>query len=261
MSCAEWIQVICSALTFIAAVIIGVLQIRQNKKARELEERMDARDEARREDGIRSSAIAFISQHYAEKNLIPLCAVAAMHNPLFRYSRKLYWEFCSLPTDVQNGVLERCGLELTVETKNYFDVCLEKVERAFRVAFPEEPSPFYDHGKYLIRSLVLHGEERIPDNSFEYESGISDAVKDAFESPGSVSFADIKARYNFSSSGELEACRFVTTFAEYLAIFGANDEREGDYSRPTFYAPQEVESMEDLFLLALLEIDSDLVLE
>ena len=54
----------------------------------EFERRQDERDERRHAEGNKAQAVEFISKYYTDRGLIPLCAVAAMHNALFHYSRR-----------------------------------------------------------------------------------------------------------------------------------------------------------------------------
>ena len=48
-----------------------------------------------------------------------------MHNDLFHYSRKMYWEFCCLVPEVQNLILEYCNLDLQMRKEDgLFDRCI-----------------------------------------------------------------------------------------------------------------------------------------
>ena len=144
-------------------VIIGKKQSCQSKRMEELERRQDERDERRHAEGNKAQAIEFISKHYADRGLIPLCAVAAMHNDLFHYSRKMYWEFCCLVPEVQNLILEFCNLDLRVRGEDdLFVRCITAVEAALRDRFPEDESVLYDDGKYVLRSLERYAGERLP---------------------------------------------------------------------------------------------------
>ena len=114
MKCNEWAELICAFISLFVTVIIGKKQSCQSKRMEEFERRQDERDERRHAEGNKARAIEFISKHYADRGLIPLCAVAAMHNDLFHYSRKMYWEFCCLVPEVQNLILKYCSLDLRV---------------------------------------------------------------------------------------------------------------------------------------------------
>lgn len=150
----ELAELICAFISLFVTVIIGKKQSCQSKRMEELERRQDERDERRHAEGNKAQAIEFISKHYADRGLIPLCAVAAMHNDLFHYSRKMYWEFCCLVPEVQNLILEFCNLDLRVRGEDdLFVRCITAVEAALRDRFPEDESVLYDDGKYVLRSL------------------------------------------------------------------------------------------------------------
>lgn len=147
-------EIICSVISLFVTIGIAVIQIWQSIRMEKFERRQDERDERRHAEGNKAQAIEFISRHYADRGLIPLCAVAAMHNDLFHYSRKMYWEFCCLVPEVQNLILEYCNLDLRMRKENgLFDRCIAAVEAVLRDRFPEDEPIIYDGGKYVLRSL------------------------------------------------------------------------------------------------------------
>lgn len=95
--------------------------MRQSKKMADFEKRQDEREEQRYAENVKKQAVSFISKYYSNRGLIPLCAMAAMHNELFYYSREMYREFCCLRQEVQNAILEYCNLDLRVtKTDDFF---------------------------------------------------------------------------------------------------------------------------------------------
>lgn len=232
-------EIICSVISLFVTIGIAVIQIWQSIRMEKFERRQDERDERRHAEGNKAQAIEFISRHYADRGLIPLCAVAAMHNDLFHYSRKMYWEFCCLVPEVQNLILKYCCLDLRVRGEDdLFVRCIAAVEAVLRDRFPEDESVLYDDGKYVLQSLERYAGERLPeprvnllpeclDSSFlppdsctpGYDYLIRKVLSEAFESRG-ASFAPIsylKNDYQFESSPEIEACRFASTVAFYAA--------------------------------------------
>lgn len=224
-------EFICSVSSLAATIVIAFIQIYQSKRMEVFERRQDERDERRHAEGNKARAIEFISKHYADRGLIPLCAVAAMHNDLFHYSRKMYWEFCCLVPEVQNLILKYCSLDLRVRGEDdLFVRCIAAVEAVLRDRFPKDESVLYDDGKYVLHSLERYAGERLPeprvnllpeclDSSFlppdsctpGYDYLIRKVLSEAFESRG-ASFAPIsylKNDYQFESSLEIEACRFA----------------------------------------------------
>lgn len=114
----------------------------------------DERDERRHAEGNKAQAVEFISKYYSDRGLIPLCAVAAMHNDLFYYSREMYRNFCCLVPEVQNLILKYCDLDLRVRREDdLFVRCIAAVEAALRDRFPEDEPVLYDDGKYVLRGL------------------------------------------------------------------------------------------------------------
>lgn len=276
-------EIICSVFSLIVTIAIAVMQIFQSKRMEEFERRQDERDERRHAEGNRAQAVEFISEHYSDRGLIPLCAVAAMHNNLFHYSRKMYWEFCCLVPEVQNLILKYYNLDLRVRREDdLFVRCNAAVEAALRDRFPEDEPGLYDDGKYVLRSLERYAEERLPaprvdllpeclDSSIlppdscttEYDYLIRKVLSEAFESRG-ASFAPIsylKREYQFESSSEIEACRFETTVAFYVATYGSGDEaNDRDYGCPGGFDGERIDTMEDLFLLAVFQMYTRLLL-
>lgn len=279
----ELAELICAFISLFVTVIIGKKQSCQSKRMEELERRQDERDERRHAEGNKAQAIEFISKHYADRGLIPLCAVAAMHNDLFHYSRKMYWEFCCLVPEVQNLILEFCNLDLRVRGEdNLFVRCITAVEAALRDRFPEDESVLYDDGKYVLRSLERYAGDRLPalrvdllpeclDSSFlppdsctlEYDHLIRKVLSEAFESRDAsfTPISHLKNEYQFESSSEIEACRFASTVAFYAATYGSGDEANNRYyGCPGGFDGERIETMEDLFLLTVFQIYTKLLL-
>lgn len=279
----ELAELICAFISLFVTVIIGKKQSCQSKRMEELERRQDERDERRHAEGNKAQAIEFISKHYADRGLIPLCAVAAMHNDLFHYSRKMYWEFCCLVPEVQNLILEFCNLDLRVRGEDdLFVRCITAVEAALRDRFPEDESVLYDDRKYVLRSLERYAGERLPalrvdllpeclDSSFlppdsctlEYDHLIRKVLSEAFESRDAsfTPISHLKNEYQFESSSEIEACRFASTVAFYAATYGSGDEANNRYyGCPGGFDGERIETMEDLFLLTVFQIYTKLLL-
>lgn len=104
-------------VTLVTTVIIGIMQIKQSKRIDEQNQKIDRRDEQRREDVVYSDATKFIlkyssSNHAAEIYLLPLCVIAYKYNPIYPYRRKMYREFCSLTEEVQNCILKRQNIDI-----------------------------------------------------------------------------------------------------------------------------------------------------
>lgn len=283
MTCSDWINIICSLVSLVATIVIAFLQLWQSGRMEKFERRQDERDERRHAEEVKSQAVSFISKHYTNRGLIPLCVMAAMHNDLYYYSRDMYREFCCMTIEAQNRVLEYCGLDLRVaEEKGLFRRCIKAVEEVLHTRFPGDESPFYDGGKYVLRSLEYYGEEKIPveqinhrpsyttgplvaslDGASPYESCITDVLSESFRGDGPEHPVSILEReYGFREASENEACQFATVLARYIAFYGGkDDDPDKEYGAPGEYAGETIDTMEDLFLLALFEIYTHLVLK
>lgn len=287
LNLSDWISIISSVIALIVTIIIAILQMKQSKKIADFEKRQDEREERRYEENIKKQAVSFISKYYSNRGLIPLCAIASMHNELFYYSREMYREFCCLRQEVQNAILEYCDLDLRVtKIDNFFGKCINVVERIIKDSFPTDVSVFYDGGKYVYRSLEYYSNEKIPNQYIKYHSKymdnslikpniegkkdialyddcIKDKLREVFENNASEKqpISELEEYYNFKLSDEIDACQFATTLAKYMAIFGSKKEHENSkYGTPGGYAGETIDTMEDLFLQALFYIYIYLIL-
>lgn len=283
MKCNEWAELICAVISLLVTFIIGMKQYCQSKRMEEFERRQDERDERRHAEGNKAQAVEFISRYYSDRGLIPLCAVAAMHNDLFYYSREMYRSFCCLTPEVQNLILEYCNLDLQVRKENdLFNRCIAAIENTLRDRFPKDEPAFYDDGKYVLRSLDRYAGEKISDvrighlpkclNAFrpisdsrtpEYDLFIIEVLSRDFESQDAslTPISCLEKAYCFESSSEIEACRFASTVAFYAATYGSGDEaNDKDYGCPGGFDGERIETMEDLFLLVVFQIYTKLLL-
>lgn len=279
----EWAELTCAVISLLVIAIIGMKQYCQSKRMEEFERRQDERDERRHAEGNKAQAVEFISKYYTDRGLIPLCAVAAMYNDLFHYSRKMYWEFCCLVPEVQNLILKYCDLDLRVRKENdLFVRCIAAVEAALRDRFPKDEPAFYDDGKYVLRSLDRYAGEKIPavrignlpkcldayrpisdSRTPEYNLFIIEVLSRAFESQDAslTPISCLEKAYCFESSPEIEACRFASTVAFYAATYGSCDEANNRYyGCPGGFDGERIETMEDLFLLTVFQIYTKLLL-
>lgn len=227
------------------------------------EKRQDKRDEQRHQESVKAQAVSFISKYYKDRGLIPLCAIATMYNDLFYYNREMYREFCCCTKEVQNRILEYCDLDLRVSEYNIYEKCLVAIESVLNKRFPDDKSVFYDGGKYFTRSLEYYADKPIPHQEFEYQNHITDVLANAFNSNDKkeTPIQQLSVEYSFGSCKEIEACQLVTVIAEFAAIYGnKNKNIDKSYGSPGGYDGEVIETMEDLFLLALFEIYTNCVL-
>ena len=257
MSVSDWISIICAGVALIVTIIIAILQIRQSNRMERFEKRQDKRDEQRHQESVKAQAVSFISKYYKDRGLIPLCAIATMYNDLFYYNREMYREFCCCTKEVQNRILEYCDLDLRVSEYSIYEKCLAAIESVLNKHFPDDKSFFYDGGKYFTRSLEYYADKPIPHQEFEYQNHITDVLANAFNSNDKkeTPIQQLSVEYNFGSCEEIEACQFATVIAQFVAVYGRKQEcGNKEYGSPGGYDGETIETMEDLFLLALFEI-------
>ena len=70
----------------------------------------------------------------------------------------------------------------------------------------------------------------------------------------------LEKQYGFQNVSEIEACQFATVLAKYIAIYAGENKTDKIYGTPGGYAGESIETMEDIFLLALFEIYTNLIL-
>lgn len=260
----DWISIICSAIALLVTIVIAILQMRQSGRMAKFEKRQDERDERRYAEGVKAQAVAFISKYYHDRGLIPLCVIAAMYNDLYYYSREIYRDFCCMTLEVQNRVLEYCNLDLQVtDEKKFYIKCIEALEKACKKYLPEDKYIFYDVGKYILYSLEKYGDNKIPNQEFEYENHLTDVLSKAFRDRdiSAKPIEQLCAEYHFASCPEINACQLATTIAEFIAVYGhEHTESEKYYGSPGGYDGETIDTMEDLFLLAMFEIYVCLIL-
>lgn len=287
LTCSDIVSIACTIAAAVVTVVVALFQYRQGKRMEEFERRADGRDERCREEKIKAQASSFIAKNHSNRGLIPLCAIAAMHDDSFCYSRAMYGEFCGFSREVQNRILIICGLDLRVERiDGLFDQCLGALEKVLRERFPNDSSPFYDNGKYLIRSLERYGGEEIPvkhicycpkyyegclgglvsaycEGMSEYHVLIDEVLSASFqlEEEKGCPIEELKQAYNFQESSEIDACQFVTTLAMLLALHASRDNTDKQYGSPGSYSGETIDTMEDLFLLSLFEIYTNLLVD
>lgn len=122
---------------------------------------------------------------------------------------------------------------------------------------------FYDGAKYLERSLRNYGSQKIPHEEYQYEKCITDIISEAFRSKkfDEKPIEYLALKFDFGNAEEIEACQLTTFIAECIAIYGENKEESNKYyGAPGAYDGEEIKTMEDLFLKAVFEIYTNLVI-
>lgn len=276
-----------STSSFMLSYIVFYYQCEQNSRVEIFEKRQDKRDEKRHAELVKSKAISFISKYYSERGLIPLCAIAAMHNEIYYYSKEMYREFCCLTTETQNCIFKYLELDLQVkEDKNFFENCINVLEKETKAFSPKDKvTPFYDNGKNILYGLMYFGSEKIPldkieykphrasisiasrtfDGTAHYDECITDVLSDYVRGDLECKDAPITYLmnyYDWYDAEEINVCQFCMTLAKYISIYVGNKYKTNkNYGSPGGYEFETIDTMEDLFLLCLFEIYTNLILK
>ena len=158
MMTSECVSLICAVLSLCSAILIGILQIRQNSRVNRLTLK-------RHDNTLYSEATKFIlkyssSGYDSEILLLPLCVMAYKYNPIYPYSREMYREFCILSEDLQELILKRCSVRIsTGRCDKFFDRQIEILKLVIQMDYPGDFDIFYDNAKYFERALTHHGSK------------------------------------------------------------------------------------------------------
>ena len=263
---------------FIAAIspialslIFFYFQFEQSLRIERFEKKQDKRDEDRYAELVKSKALSFITKYHEEKGLIPLCAMAAMYNDIYHYSKEMYREFCCLTTETQNCILKYLELDIQVKKEeNIYEKCIEILEEETKKNFPNDDAiPFYDNGKY-IRYGLEYGKEKVPLEEINYKYGtapydacITDVLSDYLQKRSEIDkpIKYLKDFYDFYNTEGIKACQFCMTLAQYISAYvGMKYNSNARYGEPGRDGCGIIVTMEDLFLLCLYEIYTNLIL-
>lgn len=268
INCVDVISLTCAILSLASSVIIGVLQIRQDRRVNHLSVEQMKKEQKRYSESVNMEVRRFLSEYHEIIGLLPLCAIAMVYDENYPYSRKMYSDFRLLPKDVQTALFEKCGWSMcNVKSYSFYSECLSKLELRVKTTIPKSKFSllFYDNGKYFENSIKVYGKEDIPDSDWELQSKIFDIIysaKRANPNNPSEMFQEIISKTEFASCEGIIAsqiaCYTVSSLAEQLRLESPAPDSEEFYGCPGGWDGERIETMEDLFLFALFEIWSNL---
>lgn len=284
MSLAELISIVCAVTSVAVTVVIGCFQIMQNKNIRRFEERQDSRDEKRRDEELKAKVTMFMLEHHAELLLLPLSCIAAVYGDILHYHRALYRDFCCQTREVQNAILKAAGLDLTVfDESKLFNKCIERITVLQKERCRNLFDIFYDGGKYVKRALTVYGKESIPvheifytspclhqslvyDEKSVYEECLTDVLLELRGDRADFGDVDLSkvldSVYHFQSVTEIEACEYACFAARYISSYFMVEQKRNDRNLGCMEDFNEAKlTMEDLFLMTLFDIWSNLLAE
>lgn len=267
LSVVDWVNLICAALSLFATILIGVWQIRQSNRMDKLEQRQVDAGKKRYEESVEIEARRFLSKYHADIGLLPLCAIAFVYDKNRPYVREMYAEFRLLSKDVRSKLFERCGwMMCDIDTDDFFSDCMEYLRQTIEMKLSHDSfqQMFYDNGKYVQRALLSYANEKCTFLTYQETDELSDILVKPFQLDDSRSFAEsvileVFDRFGFRICDEAKACQIACLTAKYLAIYSSDYmdldvDISGRLGCPGSWKGEQIETMEDLFLLTLFEI-------
>lgn len=262
LSVSDWITLVGTIASLLLAVIIFIMQRRQDARMDEFEKLTAEKDEARHQEEVRARTAAFISKYYPDRGLIPLCCIAAMYNDSRFYQREMYNEFCSYPRELQNSIIERCDWRLRVEdSPGFYSDCLAALGETLHLSFSEDEALFYMFDQYMERSVIYYPGKRESERIREAQRFVAKVLSEALRgnSERVKPLQTVFDQCDLGSCPENLCCWTVAVEAQYISVYSDDDSRE-EYGSPGAWAGETIETLEDQFLLSLFSIYVHLVL-
>lgn len=147
-------------LSLIATVVVSFmiywLQLRHEKEIERLQENQRKKD-------VENQAHAFLVDHEEERDYLPWCVLASELHRHEKHSRKIYTDFCRIPDELQNQVLNMAGFNIRILPKSQwlmqaFDLLQEDIEQ-----HQLGRDVLYDGAKYFHRGFYRYREKRWED--------------------------------------------------------------------------------------------------
>ena len=261
LSISDWVTIGCAIPPLMLSAFIYWRQCRQDRAINALDQEMRDREAQRQREQIESNAAAFISRYYADRGLIPLCAIAAMHDCTFPYRREMYREFCSCSREMQRAIIDLSDWSLNpVKHEDLYRNCLEKFRQILKVGFPADANLFYMFDQYMERTLNQYGALKVPESSFETTSRITDMLSNHTKIARGIPVLNALAdELNLRTCSEVFCCWALSVEAQYIVVYAAPSSTD-IYGCPGCWAGEEISHLEDQFLLTLFSIYTNCIL-
>ncbi len=263
MSVSDIISIISAVISLIVAIVIAVVQYKQGKRMEELSLKQDKKQKIVTAQRIKAECNSFIMKYkndYDEIYMLPLCWIASIYDPAHAYHRKMYMEYNMLEEDIQKAICDYMNFNVAkpeTERDAFYADCVKSLKEAeFRNTVDNKHrSVYYDNAKYFQRTFEYYGGKELPIDLFSLESRLTDLLRDYKENPHECSnpIVEFLSEFHYYSQDEVEACEICTVLSKWLAEFEIDiDTINDDYWIPGGYGYEQIRTMEDLFLCALL---------
>lgn len=267
LTLSDLVSLLCSIVSLFVAIVIAVFQMRQSRRIDVLTANQIENEECRYLESVDIEARRFLSKYHADIGLLPLCAIAFVYDKNRPYVREMYAEFRLLSKDVRSKLFERCGwMMCDIDTDDFFSDCMEYLRQTIEMKLSHDSfqQMFYDNGKYVQRALLRYANEKCTFLTYQETDELSDILVKPFQLDDSRSFAEsvileVFDRFGFRICDEAKACQIACLTAKYLAIYSSDYmdldvDISGRLGCPGSWKGEQIETMEDLFLLTLFEI-------
>lgn len=261
MSVSEKISLVCAVLGLLATIIIAVVQYFQGKRMEELSLKQDKEQKRATAQRIKAERDSFIMKYYNDDDeiyMLPLCWITSIFDPAHAYHRKMYMEYNMLEEDVQNAICEYmhfCVKKPENEREAFYKDCVAALEKAeFRnYVGKHHKSIYYENAKYLRRAFDSYGSKKLPIKLSTLDDRLTDYLCAYRKNPKNCSdpITVFLSEFDYFNCEEIQACELCAVLSRWLAEYEP-DEYSEDYWISGEYRYEQIATMEDLFLCALL---------
>lgn len=261
MSVSEIISLVCAVLGLLATIIIAVVQYFQGKRMEVLSLKQDKEQKRATAQRIKAERDSFIMKYYNDNDeiyMLPLCWISSVFDPAHSYHRKMYMEYNMLEEDVQDDICQYMHFEIIKpnnDRETFYKDCVDALKKAEFKNYvgKQHKSIYYENAKYLRRAFEYYGNKKLPIDLFVLENRLTDLLRDyrekTKECPDPIE--QFLEEFDFHGSDEVQACEVMAVLSKWLAEVEI-DIYEERYWVPGSYGREQITTMEDLFLCALL---------
>ena len=265
MSLSDIISIVCAIISLVVTIIIARVQYKQGKRMEDFSKKQDEEQKKAAAQTIKAKRDSFIMKYYNDDDeiyMLPLCWISSIYDPAHAYHRKMYMEYNMLEEDVQNAICEYMNFNVMKpknEREDFYSDCVKALEKAeYRNnVINSYRSPFYENAKYLKYTFSRYGRKALPIDLDILENRLFKLLRvyrDKTEKcPDPIEqFLHEFDYYSVKSNecDEIKDCEIIAVLSKCLTDFDIDDSEE--FWIPGEYGREQISTMEDLFLCALL---------
>ena len=123
-----------------------------------------------RDETVYREAQNFIIEHEKELGLLPLCQIALYVNPLHKYVRELYTDFCKCSKAAQTMILELNNqIKFDFSDKHWVGRCIELYDKKIHESKLCTTEFLYEGAKYLHRAFLNYYDYNVKLDVFVFK--------------------------------------------------------------------------------------------